>query len=112
MPRRRPSALRATNDHRPPGKTSVDGVPFKVVNEITRLEHTDLWPTAVSSAFKTWASLAHLAPWPTFSQIPCCPCCGPFEARDTLEEVLRSLSPAARRHLQAKITPVDDLIRS
>ncbi|GAA2719032.1 hypothetical protein [Actinocorallia aurantiaca] len=113
MPRKRPSALRVTTGRRPREKTAViDGVPLKVVHEIARLECVHFWPGAVSSAFRTWVSLARQRPWPTFSQIPFCPCCSPFDARDTLERALRVMSPAARRHLRAKLGPVDDLIRS
>ena len=90
----------------------IDGVPLKVVHEIGLVERRRLWPGAVASALRTWTSVARRVPWPAFSEIPPCPCCGPFDARDTLEQALRALSPAARRHLEARIRPVDDLVRS
>ncbi|GGP90815.1 hypothetical protein [Streptomyces melanogenes] len=37
-----------------------------------------------------------------------CPCCDPAEARDTLEEALRHMPPAARAGLRKIVAPLDE----
>jgi hypothetical protein len=110
MARRPPGAVRA---QRWPARTSIrpvrqiPGIPRRTQTAIKQIEARYLGHGVVADALHQYESFLrrpgrHLyLPWHD------CPCCDPLDARDTLEEALRRLPPAARGGLGGIVARLD-----
>lgn len=74
---------------------------------IRRVELERLWPGAVASALNTYNRFLRQPGRWLYVPFYDCPCCDPIDARDTLDEALRSLAPRARADLNRVVMQLD-----
>ena len=116
MARKAPGAVRAVLPRRDEGAASlsaIDGLSMGALREIRYYERSRLRPGAIAHALAEWKRAVH---WPTADLLQDtilagCPCCDPLEHRDVLAQALAGLGPPARRELQAKVSPLDELLQ-
>lgn len=111
MARRPPGAIRA---QRWPARSTarsvrrIPGIPRRTRAAIYQIEAQHLGRGAVAEALHRYESFLQkpgrylYLPWDD------CPCCDPTDARGTLEDALRRLSPAARGGLREIVARLDE----
>ncbi|GAA3352415.1 hypothetical protein GCM10017744_001280 [Streptomyces antimycoticus] len=111
MARRPPGAIRA---QRWPARSTtrsvrqIPGIPRRTRAAINQIEAQYLGRGAVAEALHRYESFLKkpgrylYLPWDD------CPCCDPTDARDTLEDALRRLPPAARGGLREIVARLDE----
>ncbi|MCB5163400.1 hypothetical protein LG634_00840 [Streptomyces bambusae] len=88
----------------------IHGVARRTQAAVRRTEARHLWHGAVAEALLRYERFLKLPGRHLYLPHDTC-CCDPVEARDTLEDALRHLPPAARRDLYALVARLDDEFR-
>ncbi|MEV6954219.1 hypothetical protein [Streptomyces sp. NPDC051183] len=84
----------------------MPGIPRRTQAAIHRIEAQHLWRGAVAEALHRYERFLQRPGRYLYLPFEAC-CCDPVEARDTLEDALRLLSPAARRELHSVVARLD-----
>lgn len=117
MGRRCPGAVRAltstTYDSRTPPvmRRRLPEMSPRVAAELHRRGHAETF----ASAYWAWRTVARCPDrslWDNAHQWPDCPCCDPFDARDTLKHVIDDVPQWARGSLIRLVAPLDRSFRS